>query len=315
MRKLFLAVAVLLSATALQAQEKLKFMPNWIPQAQFAGYYMAQEKGFFAEEGLDVEIINLSASSTMNPLEEMAKGEIDICTAQLVQAMLARSAGLPIVDILQTSQNCSLVCVTHNPVKSVSDLDGLRIGRWKAGYGETADMACREYGVQPQWVYFLSGINLFVSRATDAMLAYKYSEYLQLLFARGEISDENVIDFGEVGFNFPEDAAFTSEKYLKNHKDAVDKFVRAAIRGWQYAAANREETIDVVMRLSRENNITTSRAMQKMMLDEVLNIQVDKNSGTATFKQMSEELFGLMNDELLSIGLIENTVNYQDFIK
>lgn len=315
MRKLILSAAALLAALSLQAQEKVRFMPNWIPQAQFAGYYMAQEKGFYTAEGLDVEILNMSASSSMNPLDEVAKGNIDICTAQLVQAIMARSNGVKVVDILQTSQNSSLVCVSHSAIKSIGDLNGLRIGRWKAGYGETADMACREYGIQPTWVYYLNGINLFVSKAIDAMLAYKYSEYLHLLFAQGEINESNIIDFGEVGFNFPEDAAFTSEKYYKKHKDAVEKFVRASIRGWQYAAKNREETLDVVMRLEKENNITTSRAMQKMMLDEVLNTQIDKKSGIATFQQMEEELFGLMNDELISIGLIEKNVNYKDFIK
>ena len=315
MKKLILAAAALLAAASLQGQEKVRFMPAWIPQAQFAGYYVAQEKGFYADEGVDVEIVNLSISSSENPMEAMAAGEVDICTAQLVQAMIARSKGLPIMNILQTSQNSSLVCVSHTPIKDVSDLEGLRIARWKSGHGEHADMACREYGVEPKWEYTLTGINLFVSRAVDAMIAYRFSEYLQLLFARGDIPDENVIDFGKVGFNFPEDAAFTSEEFYNGHKDAVDKFVRASIRGWQYAASHREETVDIVMRYASENHNNTNHAMQKMMLDEILNIQVDQNYGKPTFNQVDMESFNLMNEELEAIGLIENTVNYKDFIR
>lgn len=315
MKKLILAAAALLAAASLQGQEKVRFMPAWIPQAQFAGYYMAQEKGFYADEGLDVEIINLSISSSTNPLEALATGEIDICTAQLVQAMIARSKGCPCLNILQTSQNNSLVCISHTPVKDVSDLDGLRIARWKSGHGEHADMACREYGVQPKWEYTLNGINLFISKAIDAMIAYRFSEYLQLLFAKGDIPDENVIDFGKVGFNFPEDAVFTSEDFYNGHKDAAEKFARASIRGWQYASAHRDETVDVVMRYAQENHNNTNRAMQKMMLDEILEIQVDKESGVPTFDHIDMESFVLMNDELSAIGLIDNPVNYKDFIK
>lgn len=315
MKKLLLAAAALFAAVSLQGQEKVRFMPAWIPQAQFAGFYMAQEKGFYAEEGLDIEIIDLSISSSTNPMEELANGGIDICTAQLVQAMIARSKGCPAVNILQTSQNNSLICISHTPVKSVSDLDGLRIARWKSGHGEHADMACREYGVHPKWEYTLSGINLFISRAVDAMIAYRFSEYLQLLFAKGDIPAENVIDFGEVGFNFPEDAVFTSESFYNEHKDAVEKFVRASIRGWQYAAAHRDETVDVVTRYARKNHNNTNRAMQKMMLDEVLNAQVDKNAGVATFSHIDMESFGLMNEELSAIELIDKPLNYNDFIK
>ena len=315
MKKLSLAAAALFAAIFLYGQEKVRFIPAWIPQAQFAGFYMAQEKGFYAEEGLDVEILNLSINSSANPLEALAAGEIDICTAQLVQALIARSQGCPCVNILQTSQNNSLLCISHTPVKDVSDLDGLRIARWKSGHGEHADMACREYGVEPKWEYTLNGINLFISKAVDAMIAYRFSEYLQLLFAKGEIPAENVIDFGKVGFNFPEDAVFASEKFYKEHKDAAVKFARASIRGWQYAAAHREETVDVVIRYARESNNSTNHAMQKMMLDEILDSQIDRESGKPTFSHIDMESFALMNQELSAIGLIDKPVNYNDFIK
>lgn len=315
MKKLSLAAAALFAAIFLYGQEKVRFMPAWIPQAQFAGFYMAQEKGFYADEGLDVEISNLSISSSVNPLEELSAGNIDICTSQLVQGTISRSKGNPILNILQIAQNSSLVCVSHTPIKNLSDLDGLRIARWKSGHGEHADMACREFGVQPKWEYTLTGINLFISRAVDAMIAYRFSEYLQLLFAKGRIPSENVIDFGDFGFNFPEDAVFTSETFYNEHKDAVDKFVRASIRGWQYAAAHRDETVDVVMRYALDNHNNTNHAMQKMMLDEILDIQVDKDSGKATFGHVDVESFDQMNEELSAIGLIENPVNYKDFIK
>lgn len=314
--KKILTFLLLLSSCALSAQEKVTFMPQWTPQAQFAGYYVALEKGFYKELGLDVTIQHISTTTSKSSLENVLDGTVDICTGQLIQGIMRKNKGEDLINVLQTSQNCSLMCISNEPLKSVSDISGKRIGRWKSAFGETADMFCQEYGISNvEWIYFSRGINLFVSKAIDATLCYSYSEYIDILFARGEIPEDNVIEFGKLGFNFPEDAIMTTNSYYESHRDAVEKFKQASIEGWNYARDHKDEALEIVMEYMKKNNIATNRYHQKLMLDEVLRLQVNQESGAADFSHLSESLFSDLNDEMISTGFISDRVNYNDFIK
>lgn len=315
MKKIITAI-FLLAAVAAQAQEKVTFMPQWTAQAQFAGYYVALEKGFYADAGLDVTIQHVSTSSSKSSIENVLDGTVDICTGQLIQGLMYRDRGHDIIDVLQTSQTCSLMCVSNEPFKSINDMDGMRIGRWKSGFGETADLFCKEYGFNRiEWIYFAGGINLFVSKAIDATLCYSFNEYIDILFARGEVPPENVLEFGELGFNFPEDAILTTATYYNEHKDTVEKFKEASVRGWNYAREHPEEAVDIVMKYVRQHNITTNSFHQKLMLDDVLKHQVNPETGIADFQHVSKEVFQNLNDEMLGIGFISKKVNYSDFLK
>lgn len=314
MKKIITAILLFAAAFA-QAQEKMTFMPQWTAQAQFAGYYVALVKGYYADAGLDVTIQHVTTSSSKSAIEHVLDGTVDICTGQLIQGIIYRDRGHDLVNVLQTSQNSSLMCVSNRPFKSINDMNGMRIARWKSGFGETADLFCKEYGFDIEWVYFANGINLFVSKAIDATLCYSFSEYIDILFAQGEIPPENVLEFGKLGFNFPEDAIMTTESYYAEHKDAVEKFTQATIRGWNYAREHTEETIDIVMDFVRQNNITTNRFHQKLMLEEILKNQVSPETGCMDFQHVSKEMFQNLNDEMLSTGFISKNVNHSDFLK
>ena len=175
------------------AQEVITFMPQWTPQTQFAGYYVAMAKGFYAQEGLEVVIDHFSGSSTGTAIERLANGKVDIITSQVVTAMMARDQGLPMVNVLQTSQVNGLMCAARFPIDSPQKLSGARIGRWKVGFGEVCDLFCIKNNLQVDWVPYIQGINLYVSCAVDALLCYSYSEFLQLTLATGGIPPENEI--------------------------------------------------------------------------------------------------------------------------
>lgn len=308
---ILLAVTLLSGASA----QKVRFMPQWTAQAQFAGYYMALEKGFYSDLGLDVSIIHMSANSVKSAVDYLDDGTVDIISNQLLTGIFARNSGVHLVNVLQTSQNNTLMCVSHNPIKSFRDLDGKKVGVWKAGHGEIAEIYASDYSLSIGWFNFNKGVNLFISKAVDATLCYSYNEYLSLLFAKGEIPAENVIRFADMGYNYPEDGLFVLEKYLKKNKDVVDKFKEASKKGWEYARANREETIDVVMRYTSENHISTNRVFQSMMLDEILDSQISREDGSATFAPINRELFNTINDKLCSNFFIVSPINYDSFIK
>jgi NitT/TauT family transport system substrate-binding protein len=229
--------------------------------------------------------------------------------------MIARDEGVKIVNVLQTSQVNGLMCASHFPIDSAASLEGKRIGRWKTGFSEVCEVFCYRNGLQVEWIPYIQGINLYVSGAVDAMLCYSYSEYLQLLLATGGIPQDHLIRFRDFGLDFPEDGLYVTERYYKNHRDLVNRFVRASRRGWDYAREHREEALDICMRFIQEFNVATSRTLQRMMLDEVLNLQVNPATGTADFAPVSRDVFQSLNKSLIETGHMSKQLEYGEMIR
>ena len=309
-------LAVLIAFAWLPARvQKVVFMPQWTPQTQFAGSYVALEKGFYEEEGLDVNIVHFGGSSTESVVDKIQHHDADIITTQLLSAMLAREKGVKLINVLQTSQENGLMCVGHFPLDSPQALDSTRIGRWKVGFGEVCDVFCYRNDLHVQWIPYIQGINLFVSGAVDALLCYSYSEYLQLVLATGGIPEENRICFRDYGLDFPEDGVYVTERFYEKNRAAVDKFVRASRRGWDYAREHREEALDISMRFIRENNVTTNRTLQKMMLDEVLDLQVNQATGIADFAPVKRSVFESLNALLRETGHMKTDLKYEEMVR
>ena len=152
-----------------QAQ-RIVFTPQWIPQAQFAGYYVAFDKGFYKQAGLDVDIQHPSASySAFNRLLE---GSSDMITQQLVQAVVEIDRGMPLVNVLQTSQQNALMLVSRvDSIRTIQDLKGKKVGVWKVGFGDLGYIIDSEKELDIRWIPYLQGMNLYLSGAVDATLA------------------------------------------------------------------------------------------------------------------------------------------------
>ena len=136
-----------------------------------------------------------------------------------------------------------------------------------------------------------------------------------MLFSLGKIDEQNKISFSDLGYNFPEDGLYTTSDFAGRNPDAVEKFVKASIRGWQYASENEEETLDVVMKYIHEQNVVSNRALQKQMLREVLRLQKDADSGTADFKKIEKDTFYMLNDYLISLGYIKEPIDFETFVR
>ena len=315
MKRLSLVWLLLVSFLPARAQDVLYFMPQWTPQTQFAGYYVAVEKGFYAEEGLEVVIDHFGGSSTESVVDKLVHRNVDIITTQLISALLAREKGIRLVNVLQTSQVNGLMCAARFPIESPQSLEGAKIGRWKAGFGEVSDLFCYRNGLNVQWIPYIQGINLFVSGAVDALLCYSFSEYLQLVLATGGIPEGNVIRFRDFGLDFPEDGLYVTESYYKKNKELVDKFVRASRRGWEYAREHREEALEISMEVVRSYHVATNRTLQRMMLDEMLDLQVNPVTGVADFAPVNRTVFESLNAMLRETGHLKTEIKYEEMIR
>lgn len=254
-----------------QAQlSRIVFTPQWLPQAQFAGYYIALEKGFYADAGLDVVIIHPSAS--MKATEMLSSGKTDLISFFLISAMSVKNSGSDIVNVGQISQHSAILFVTKKSggIDQLSKLDGKKIGIWKIGFDEVpkALMAQKKYNIT--WVPLLSTINLFMLGGIDAMTVMSYNEYDQIINSGLNENELNTFPVSDFGFDIPEDGLYCLRSTYENKKDELRKFLEATLKGWDYAAQNRQYAVDAVIKQMQSAHIPANRAHQEWMLNKVL---------------------------------------------
>lgn len=295
----FLIFSILLSCNDIVAQ-KIVFSPQWTAQAQFAGYYMAQEKGFYKDAGLEVEIVHPAVSASESVLTRLQNKESDVVMLQLLQAVLAYNKDFEIVNILQTSQNNNLVFVMQPEYTDIHQVIGKKIACWTSGFSELAKCMELLNDYQFEWIHFTSGINIFVSRSVDVIIAMEYNEFFQLLNCGKRITDKNVFRFSDQVGNIPEDGLYCLSSTYNKRKTELNLFAEMSKKGWEYARKNPDETLEVVLRIMKEANIPYSRSHQKWMLEKILSSQIDKESGVATY-QLEESDYQFVKETLLKI--------------
>ena len=292
----------------LRAQERMVFTPQWTPQAQFAGYYVALEKGFYKEAGIDVEIVH--PTSTYSAMTRIRKGESQATTLQLCQAMEIVSEGIPLVNILQTSMNNAMVIVSRRG-KNPLEQKGARVGIWSVGFGQLAICMSMKDHLDYEWIRFASNLNLFVAGAIDATLAMSYNEYYQLLQTGLPLSEENVYRFCDHGYNVQEDGVYMTREYYEKHRDQARRFAEASRRGWEWAAEHPEETLEMVMGYVKKHHVATNRVLQKLMLDEVLRLQLDRESGKREFR-LRPDMVKLASDLMVGSKMLRRRITYEE---
>ena len=307
MKRLFLLALLLVTAASSRAQERFVFTPQWTAQAQFAGYYVAQEMGFYKEAGIDVEIVHPSA--TLSAMNRMRNNESQATTLQLCQAMEIIDGGIPLVNILQTSMNNAMVIVSRRGVDPLTQ-KGARVGIWSVGFGQLAICMSLKDGLDYEWIRFATNVNLFIKGAIDATLAMSYNEYYQLVQAGYEMTDTNVYRFCDHGYNVQEDGVYMTREYYEKHKEQAHKFAEASRRGWEWAAEHPEETLDIVMKYVKEDNIVTNRTLQRLMLEDVLRLQIDRESGEREFR-LRPDMVKMASDLMVEYLMLGQEVTYE----
>ena len=306
---LFIAMIAIVQTVSAQ-DETIVFTPQWTAQAQFAGYYVAEAKGFYREAGVKVRIEHPSA--TQPAMSRLRKNECQATTLQLCQAMEIVDEGIPLINILQTSMNNAMVIVSARNKDPLTQ-KGARVGIWSVGFGQLAICMSIKDHLDYQWVRFAQNVNLFVAGALDATLAMSYNEYYQLVQAGIKMTDKNVYRFCDHGYNVQEDGVYMTRDYYNQHKEQARRFAQASRKGWEWAAQHPEETLDIVMQSVDKNHIATNRVMQRLMLQEVLRLQVDRESKKREFRlrpDMVRQASRLMVENMM----LSHEVTYQELI-
>jgi NitT/TauT family transport system substrate-binding protein len=296
-----------------QQPAKVRFMPHWLHQAQFAGYYMASEKGFYSDHGLEVEILDGGPAYPVKKVfvEELA----EFCTMFLSRAIELNDEGIPIVNICQTSQKSALVFVAKKTsgIRNIEDFNGKRIGFWRSDFQELPRAFLSKYDIECDIVPITSTINLFLSGGVDVMGVMWFNEYYQLYDAGIDFDELNSFFFYEYGLNFPEDGIYTSASFWDKKPDVCRKFAEATLQGWRYAFAHKEEAIEVVLRYQRTRNIPANKAHQRWMLNIMEKVIVPDNPDH--FGHLDKTDFKNTEDVLIKSNSINKPLIYEDFNK
>lgn len=251
---------------------KLTFTPQWLPQAQFAGYYVALDQGFYKEAGLDITIKHPSPDTDIISL--LTNKEADIVSAFLINGTKAISEGAPIVHFAQMLQHSSLMIATRKEsgIEEIHQLDGRKLGIWSSGFDDVPFALFKREKIQPQIIRILNTVNLFLEGGVEAMTVMYYNEYNQILNSGIEPEELNTFFMKETGFNIPEDALYCLKTTWEEKKEQMEKFREATLKGWEYATDNKEYALDLVIQYIKKAHLPDNRVHQRWMLEQIISV-------------------------------------------
>ena len=303
--------ALLLPARPREVSDTLVFTPQWTAQAQFAGYYVAKDMGFYEEEGVNVQIIHPNVTQSA---ESRLRSHLSHATTlQLAQAVEIAANGVPLVNLLQTSMNSGMVVISRRG-KNPMEQRGAKVGIWAGGFTQLLESVVKEANLPFEWIRAATMVNLYIAGALDAIVAMTYNEYYHVKQAGFNLPENCIYRLADHGYNIQEDGLYVTREYYEKHKELADKFARASRRGWDYAEAHPDQALDIVMRYVDRNHIATNRILQSLMLKEILNLQYDPDSGEKEYR-IRPDMLQLTNDIMLKAGLIPRPVTLEELCR
>jgi NitT/TauT family transport system substrate-binding protein len=244
-----------------ESTDQVSLQLQWFIQAQFAGYFAAQDEGFYADQCLDVEIVE--GGVDIVPQQQLADGAVDFALAWVPKALASREQGANIVNIAQVFQRSGTLQVSFADagITTPADFAGKTVGNWGFGNEYEIFAALAQAGLDPasdvtlvQQQFDMVGL---LSGDIDAAEAMTYNEYAQVLEAvnpdTGELyqpEDFTVISYEEVGVGMLQDAIWADAERLESdeaYRDIAVRFVTASLQGWAFCRDNVETCRDIVV--------------------------------------------------------------------
>ncbi|CUH66326.1 Putative thiamine biosynthesis protein [Thalassovita gelatinovora] len=267
-----------------QAADDMTLQLKWVTQAQFAGYYVALDKGFYEEEGLNVTI--KPGGPDIAPVQVLLGGGADVMVDWAPSALAAREKGAPIVNIAQpfATSGLMLTCLKEHNINSPADFPGHTLGTWfygneiplyswmgKLGYATDGS----DGGVTIQKINF--NVDPLLQKQVECATTMTYNEYWQVIDAGLTPDDLVVFKYEDEGISTLEDGLYTTEEKLADpvEVEKMVRFVRASMKGWKYAEVNPDEAAEIV--LDNDQSGAQTEKHQKRMMGEIAKLTAGSN--------------------------------------
>jgi NitT/TauT family transport system substrate-binding protein len=267
------ATALILSAASAEAADELTLQLKWVTQAQFAGYYVALEKGYYEEADLDVTI--LPGGPDIAPPQVIAGGGADVIIEWMPAALASREKGVALVNIAQIFDRSGmmLTCREDTGIKQPEDFRGHTLGVWFFGNEYPFLSWMSHLGIPTEGgadgvTVLKQGFNVdpLLQKQADCISTMTYNEYWQVIDAGLTPEDLVVFPYEDQGVATLEDGLYVLESSLQDDAmaDKLARFLQASIKGWEYAAEHPDEAADIVHEYD-ETGAQTEKHQRRMM--------------------------------------------------
>ena len=302
--------AVGLMGTMAQAADDVTLQLKWVTQAQFAGYYVAQDKGFYDAEDLNVTI--KPGGPDIAPTQVLAGGGADVAVEWMPAALAAREKGLPMVNIAQPfkSSGMMLTCRKDAGIETTDDFKGKTLGVWFFGnefpfLSWMSKLELPTEGGEDGVTVLKQGFNVdpLLQNQAACVSTMTYNEYWQVIDAGLTPDDLNVFKYEEQGVATLEDGLYALEENLADpaFEDKMVRFVRASMKGWKYAEENPDEAAEIV--LDNDASGAQTEEHQKRMMGEVAKLTAGSNGALdeADYERTVQSLLSGGSDPVITV--------------
>ncbi|KIC50121.1 ABC transporter substrate-binding protein [Tateyamaria sp. ANG-S1] len=301
--------ALSLTATGAWAADDVTLQLKWVTQAQFAGYYVALEKGFYDEEDLNVTI--KPGGPDIAPTQVLAGGGADVTVEWMPAALAAREKGLPMVNIAQPfkSSGMMLTCRKDAGVETTADFPGKTLGVWFFGnefpfLSWMSQLEIPTDGSDAGVEVLKQGFNVdpILNGQAACVSTMTYNEYWQVIDAGLTPEELTVFKYEDNGVATLEDGLYVLEENLTDpaFEDKMVRFVRASMKGWKYAEENPDEAAMIVLEYDETGAQTEKH--QKRMMGEVAKLTAGSNGALvpADYERTVESLLAGGSDPVIT---------------
>jgi NitT/TauT family transport system substrate-binding protein len=289
-------------------------MLQWTPQTQFAGFYVAYEKGFYRRRGLDVLI--QQGGPDRDALKALREGEVNFVTMFLPTALIQRERGVPLVLAGQIVNRSSLVLVTRKDrgIRSPRDLHGRRVSLWGEAFEAPYRTLFTALRIAPRTYPQHYSVNLFLRGGVDACSAMYYNECHQIYQAGFDPDEVSLLFLRDLGLGFPEDGIYCLDVLARENPALCRAFFEATLEGWRYAREHPEEAVDLVMNYVRLAQVPTNRTHMDWMLRAILPCIFPASGDSWRTGRLSETDYLRTARSLQEAGLISRFPPYSLFL-
>jgi NitT/TauT family transport system substrate-binding protein len=310
MKRLMIGLVLLLAmaySTGASALEKVDFRLDWVPGAEFAPFYLGKEKGFFAEQGIDVNILPGQGSTVTAKLVGNRSTPFGLAGSDVV--LISNSKGLPLtaVAVIYQQLPSGVIFPTASGITKLTDLYGKKLGiQFKSSTEKQWRAVAKMQHVDESKITELPAdgavAQLIAAKRIDAGIAFYFNDGLELVSQGIPMS---WISFSDLGLKFYADSLIVSPTLIKDNPNLVKRFTKAVVKSWTYGLAHQDQALKSFL----QQNPTVDAKYSAMKLPVAMKMASSPDTQANGFGHSTKAQWEEMQQQLVQMGLITQPID------